>query len=140
VKGEGDVNGSLTGSDDVGNHRVSRFSAVSAGGIVAPYKASAGREFFSLPKMKKAKITSVCECQARLLAELDENRQVIAGWAKDIRREQTLNAPAHTIGGRHASFDVAWFCPFCVRNTLRSFDAGGLVWRDSSTETKTVTT
>jgi hypothetical protein len=82
--------------------------------------------------MKKATITSVCECQARLSAELDENRQVIAGFATDLRRRKTSIAPAHSIGGQHETFDVAWFCPLCVRNTLRSFSASGLSWREST--------
>jgi hypothetical protein len=78
--------------------------------------------------MKKAKITSACECQARLTAELNEHKQVIAGFARDIRRKQTLPAPAHSIGAQHAIFDVAWACPFCTRNTLRPFHTSGLAW------------
>jgi hypothetical protein len=85
--------------------------------------------------MKKATITSVCECQARLSAELDENRQVIAGFATDLRRRKTSIAPAHSIVGQHEIFDVAWFCPLCVRNTLRSFSAGGLHWRETGSST-----
>ncbi len=81
--------------------------------------------------MKKATITSVCECQARLSAELDENKQVIAGFATDLRRRKTTIAPAHSIGGAKETFDVAWLCPLCVRNTLRTFSASGLAWRES---------
>jgi hypothetical protein len=82
--------------------------------------------------MKKATIVSVCECQARLSAELDENKQVVTAWARDPRRKTVLNAPAHTIGGQRPLFDVAWLCPFCVRNTLRTFDTGGLGWQESA--------
>jgi hypothetical protein len=82
--------------------------------------------------MLKAKIASVCECQARLHAELDENKQVITAWARDPRGKTVLNAPGHSIGGQNPLFDVAWLCPFCVRNTLRTFDTGGLSWRDSA--------
>jgi hypothetical protein len=78
--------------------------------------------------MKKAKITSACECQARLGAELNENKQVIAGFARDLRRKQTLPAPAHSIRAHERIFDVAWACPFCTRNTLRPFDTSALAW------------
>jgi hypothetical protein len=81
--------------------------------------------------MKKATISSACECQARLFADLDEQKQVISGWARDIRRKQTLTAPAHTIGAQGERFDVAWSCPVCIRNTLRTFSSSGLAWRDA---------
>jgi hypothetical protein len=32
-------------------------------------------------------------------------------------------APAHSINAECLRFDVAWLCPFCGRNTLRSFEA-----------------
>lgn len=79
--------------------------------------------------MKTASIHSSCECQAALFAELDEHRHVQRGWAKDRRRRLERPAPANSIGADKERFDVAWFCPFCVRNTLRSFDASGLAWR-----------
>lgn len=79
--------------------------------------------------MKRAQIDSVCECQARLGAELDEARCVLSGWAKDRRTGAALPAPAHTIGAGRPQFQVAWSCPFCIRNPLRSFDAEGLTWR-----------
>ena len=80
--------------------------------------------------MKIATIFSACECQAKLGAELDEHKHVVRGWAKDLRRRKEAAAPAHTIGAEKHRFDVAWFCPFCIRNTLRSFDSGGLSWRE----------
>lgn len=81
--------------------------------------------------LKVATIHSVCECQARLGAELDEHRHVVRGWARD-RRGRELTAPAHSIGANHAMFEVGWACPFCTRNLLRSFDAGGLAFRDGT--------
>jgi hypothetical protein len=82
--------------------------------------------------VKKATITSACECQARLGAELDEHRFVIRGWARGRTRRRELAAPAHSIDAGHEQFEVAWYCPFCNRNVLRSFDTGGLAYREHS--------
>jgi hypothetical protein len=73
-------------------------------------------------------INSVCECQARLHAELDERRHVRRGWAQDPTRRAILSAPAHCIDPESESFSIGWSCPFCIRNTLRRFDASMLVW------------
>ncbi|EYF00480.1 Hypothetical protein CAP_0570 [Chondromyces apiculatus DSM 436] len=35
-------------------------------------------------------------------------------------------APAHSINAHLERFDVGWLCPFCNRNTLRTFYAGAL--------------
>ena len=80
--------------------------------------------------MKEAIIFSACECQARLEAVLDQDRRVREGWAVDADgcREK---APAHAIGAERPRFDVAWLCPYCGRNTLRSFADDGLAWRDA---------
>jgi hypothetical protein len=67
-------------------------------------------------------VHSPCECQATLVAELDAQRNVVQASAKFHGARET--APAHTIGAKAERFDVAWLCPFCGRNTLRSFDAG----------------
>jgi hypothetical protein len=80
--------------------------------------------------VQKTTINSVCECQAGLFAELDPQRHVLRGWARDARREDTQVAPAHTIDADSATFAVGWSCPFCVRNTLRRFDATMLTWAD----------
>ncbi len=79
--------------------------------------------------MKQTIIRSVCECQSALEAILDEQRFVLAGFAigRDGTRER---APAHSIEAERKRFDVAWLCPVCGRNTLRSFDAGALAWHD----------
>jgi len=77
--------------------------------------------------MLEATIRSVCECQSRLDAILDEHRYVLAGFATGLDgvRER---APAHSIDAQKKRFDVAWLCPVCGRNTLRSFSAEGLAW------------
>ncbi len=79
--------------------------------------------------MKQATIRSVCECQAKLEAILDENRHVLCGFAIGHDHEREI-APAHSIEAESKQFDVGWLCNICGRNTLRSFDADGLVWRD----------
>lgn len=81
--------------------------------------------------MRTANVYSVCECQARLGAELDQNRVVLRGWARDPRRGEELVAPANSIGVTRERFDVGWFCPICTRNTLRSFEASALAFREA---------
>ncbi len=78
--------------------------------------------------MKTAVVQSVCECQARLGAELDEQRRAVRGWARQRTRE--LLAPANNVGTGTESFQIGWACPFCTRNTLRSFDVGALVYQE----------
>jgi len=80
--------------------------------------------------MRQATIRSVCECQSKLEAILDENRHVLVGFAIGTDNEREL-APAHSIEAASKNFAVGWLCNICGRNTLRSFDAGGLVWRDA---------
>jgi len=80
--------------------------------------------------VKRATVLSACECQARLGAELDEHKHVVRGWAQDLKRGKAETAPAHSIGADEDRFDVAWLCPFCIRNTLRSFDRSALAWRE----------
>lgn len=82
--------------------------------------------------MKLATVHSRCECQARLSAELDENKQVRRGFATDVFRGKTRVAPAHTIDPSKDRFDVGWACPFCTRNTLRSFETTGLAWSEQA--------
>lgn len=77
--------------------------------------------------MDRFLISSRCECQATLSVALDENHHVLEGWA--ALRGTRERAPAHSIhaGAPHADkFDVGWLCPFCGRNTLRTFHAGAL--------------
>jgi hypothetical protein len=81
--------------------------------------------------MKTAIVLSPCECQTQLGAELDEHKHVVRGWAQEPRRKQTEPAPAHSIHAEREQFQVGWLCPFCTRNTLRSFDTAGLVFREA---------
>jgi hypothetical protein len=74
--------------------------------------------------MSEFTVTSRCECQATLSAILDGKRQVISAGAG--LHGATERAPAHAIGTSAERFDVAWMCPFCGRNTLRSFFTGAL--------------
>ena len=77
--------------------------------------------------MKRAIIHSVCECQARLHAELNEHKFVKRGWVTTLRGSVEVS-PAHSIGPEQKEFYVAWLCPQCGRNTLRSFNTGALVF------------
>jgi hypothetical protein len=79
--------------------------------------------------MKIAKVSSVCECQSRLGAELDAERKVLRGWTRD-QRGRELNSPCTRAGSEDGRFHLVWLCAFCGRNTLRSFDAGALVYQD----------
>lgn len=79
--------------------------------------------------MKVAKVSSVCECQSRLGAELDPEHKVLRGWTRD-RRGRELNSPCTRAGDGDGVFHLVWLCAYCGRNTLRSFDAAGLVFQD----------
>ena len=75
--------------------------------------------------MNRYQAASRCECQASLAAILDEGRHVLEGSATRLGAREI--APAHSIGaGLEGTFDIAWMCPFCGRNTLRTFHADGL--------------
>jgi hypothetical protein len=80
--------------------------------------------------MKTATVESVCECQAALGAVLDEGRHVVRGFARYRGRE--LSCPANTLGAKSDTFDIGFMCPFCTRNTLRSFHRGTLVYREQT--------
>ena len=80
--------------------------------------------------MKIARVESRCECQAQLVAELDESRTVVRGFVKDRERNRELVAPANAtkqIGDKQV--DVGWSCPMCTRNTLRTFNVETLSYR-----------
>jgi hypothetical protein len=74
--------------------------------------------------MNRFQATSRCECQALLTAVLDEKRHVLEGTATHLGARE--KAPAHSMGASLEHFDVGWLCPFCGRNTLRTFYAGAL--------------
>lgn len=80
--------------------------------------------------MKTAIVRSRCECQALLFAALDLDHRVVTAWAISGRDPEKTVAPASARAGSR-SVDVTWHCPFCTRNTLRSFGVGGLLpWQD----------
>jgi hypothetical protein len=74
--------------------------------------------------MNRLQATSRCECQATLVAILDDKRQVLEGSAR--LHGAVEKAPAHSMGAAQQSFDIGWLCPFCGRNTLRTFYSGAL--------------
>jgi hypothetical protein len=59
-----------------------------------------------------------------LVATLDGKHDVVEGQAH--RLGVTEKAPAHSISPESDRFDVGWLCPFCGRNTLRTFHVGAL--------------
>lgn len=69
-------------------------------------------------------VSTRCECQALLSAELDEHRYTLSGWV--YRGGVKEPAPAHSINASHDRFDIGWLCNFCGRNTLRTFYVGAL--------------
>lgn len=74
--------------------------------------------------MSQFSISSRCECQATLSATLDEKRHVLG--ARAARHGTSLRAVAHSIHADEDRFDVGWLCPFCNRNTLRTFHVGAM--------------
>lgn len=77
-----------------------------------------------------ARVESRCECQAQLVAELDEARSVVRGFMSDRARGRELAAPANStkkIGDKQV--EVGWSCPNCTRNTLRTFNVETLSYR-----------
>jgi hypothetical protein len=74
--------------------------------------------------MNRLQATSRCECEALLVAILDDKRHVLEGSASHLGA--TEKAPAHSIHAEEEHFDIGWLCPFCGRNTLRTFYAGAL--------------
>ena len=74
--------------------------------------------------MSRFAADSSCECQARLTAILDDQRHVLQGAAMRLGVREL--SPAHSINAHLDRFDIAWMCPFCGRNTLRTFYASAL--------------
>lgn len=79
--------------------------------------------------MRQTTVRSRCECQALLVATLNEHRHVVNAYAVD-RGGNMEPAPAHSIGAAKERFDVGWLCNICGRNVLRSFSADALSWID----------
>jgi len=63
---------------------------------------------------------SRCECQASLTAEVATDGRVLSGRA--ALRGHTELAPATRTRADGVRLDIGWQCPFCGRNTLRTFD------------------
>lgn len=82
---------------------------------------------YQSPPMKTAKLETRCECQSRLTAVVDEQGRVTHGQVR-MGRGDIENAPATSMNAGAEQLHVGWLCPFCGRNTLRSFDRGGLVF------------
>ncbi len=78
--------------------------------------------------MKTASVQTVCECQARLGAELDEQQLALRGWARCRHEQHAKAAPVTHMKGGGGNFQLGWACPCCGRNTLRSFHASALVY------------
>lgn len=70
-----------------------------------------------------ATVSSRCECQASLQASVDDQGVVRAGSAGQGSSDRTT-APAQVVARRDGPtdsyWDVAWLCPFCGRNVLRT--------------------
>lgn len=81
--------------------------------------------------MKISLVRSRCECQARLVAKLDEQRHVLQAYVID-RSNHEESAPAHSIGAQRDRFDVGWLCGVCGRNVLRSFAVDALIWTEEA--------
>lgn len=77
--------------------------------------------------MKTARIQSRCECQGLLEATLDEHGIVTSGWVT-AREGGSELAPATAIDAGKEAFQVGWLCPLCLRNTIRSFYRGALIY------------
>jgi hypothetical protein len=69
-------------------------------------------------------VSSRCECQATLAAELTRDGFVVHGSAYLLRKRE--KAPAHSIHPENEVFDIGWLCPFCGRNVLRTFSKASL--------------
>ncbi len=81
--------------------------------------------------MKISVVRSRCECQAHLVARLDEQRHVVQAFVTD-RTGHKESAPAHSIGAQRDRFDIGWLCGVCGRNVLRSFSADALIWTEEA--------
>ncbi len=76
----------------------------------------------------RATVSSRCECQTRLFAEVDGDCHVVRGWALTPSSLRPEPAPALSLGVEDGEFRVGWYCPFCARNVLRSYSEPPLLW------------
>jgi hypothetical protein len=82
--------------------------------------------------MRQATLRSRCECQAQLVATINESHLVVSAFAIDRSGEMEA-APAHTMGPKDERFDVGWLCSVCGRNVMRSFSADAIGWFEVAT-------
>jgi len=76
--------------------------------------------------MKTTQVRTFCECQACLIAEFDEQLNVIAEYCEDSRARK-IGAPASKAFASVSQVGVSFSCPVCTRNTLRTFSPASLV-------------
>ena len=77
--------------------------------------------------MKTTQVRTLCECQALLIAIVDENLNVTAGTCEDSHKRQ-LRAPACRAFKSQSQLGVSFACPLCTRNVLRTFSLSKLAW------------
>ncbi len=75
--------------------------------------------------MKTIQVRTRCECEATLIAVLDQRLNVIAGATEDSRRRQ-LPAPASRAFTSRHEVGLSFACPLCTRNVLRTFSLAKL--------------
>ncbi len=83
--------------------------------------------------MKTTQVKTFCECQACLIAELDEQLNVLSGYCEDSHKRRT-NAPASKAFVSRSQVGISFSCPVCTRNALRTFSHAKLIWLTQQTE------
>jgi len=78
-------------------------------------------------EMKTTQVRTLCECQACLVAEIDEHLNVISGSCEDSRKRKTV-APASKTFVSGQQVGISFSCPACTRNVLRTFSLAKLLW------------
>ena len=80
--------------------------------------------------MKTTQVRTLCECQASLIAVLDENLNVITGASEDSRKRRTV-APTSRAFTSRSQVGLSFACPLCTRTVLRTFSLSKLNWATS---------
>jgi len=76
--------------------------------------------------MTTTQVRTLCECQACLVAEVDEHLNVISGWCEDSRKRFSV-APASKAFVSGQQVGISFSCPACTRNVLRTFSLAKLL-------------
>lgn len=87
--------------------------------------------------MNSARVSTSCECQASLFAEVDENLNVIGGVCEDSRKRQ-IRAPAAKVLSSNGQLGITFSCPVCTRNVLRTFSLAGIAFDVSAANSSAV--